>query len=198
MRKTLLYYEQNAENFIRETRNVDFSEVEELFLSKLEKGALILDFGCGSGRDTKYFSDRGYLVEAADGSAEMCRAASRYTGIEVKQMLFQELEEYEKYDGIWACASILHLTHNELKEVLKKILLALKKEGIAYLSFKYGTFEGERRGRYFLDMTEEAFVELLNETGGFDIEEKWITGDVRPERGDERWLNLILRKRNEG
>ena len=64
--------------------------------------------------------------------------------------------------------------------------------------FKYGTFEGERRGRYFLDMTEEAFAELLNETGGFDIEEKWITGDVRPERGDERWLNLILRKRNEG
>ena len=177
MRKTLLYYEQNAENFIRETRNVDFSEVQELFLSKLEKGALILDFGCGSGRDTKYFSDRGYLV---------------------KQMLFQELEEYEKYDGIWACASILHLTHNELKEVLKKILLALKKEGIAYLSFKYGNFEGERRGRYFLDMTEEAFAELLNETGGFDIEEKWITGDVRPERGDERWLNLILRKRNEG
>ena len=96
MRKTLLYYEQNAENFIRETRDVDFSEVQELFLSKLEKGALILDFGCGSGRDTKYFSDRGYLVEAVDGSAEMCRAASRYTGIEVKQMLFQELEEYEK------------------------------------------------------------------------------------------------------
>ena len=158
MRKTLLYYEQNAENFIRETREVDFSEVQELFLSKLEKGALILDFGCGSGRDTKYFLNRGYFVEAVDGSAEMCHAASRYTGIEVKQMLFQELEEYEKYDGIWACASILHLTHNELKEVLKKILLALKKEGIAYLSFKYGTFEGERRGRYFLDMTEEAFA----------------------------------------
>ena len=184
MRKTLLYYEQNVENFIRETREVDFSEVQELFLSKLEKGALILDFGCGSGRDTKCFLNRGYFVEAVDGSAEMCRAASRYTGIEVKQM--------------WACASILHLTHNELKEVLKKILLALKKEGIAYLSFKYGAFEGERRGRYFLDMTEEAFAELLNETGGFDIEEKWITGDVRPERGDERWLNLILRKRNEG
>lgn len=198
MRKTLLYYEQNAENFIRETREVDFSEVQELFLSKLEKGALILDFGCGSGRDTKCFLNRGYFVEAVDGSAEMCRAASRYTGIEVKQMLFQELKEYEKYDGIWACASILHLTHNELKEVLKKILLALKKEGIVYLSFKYGTFEGERRGRYFLDMTEEAFVELLNEAGGFDIEEEWITGDVRPERGDERWLNLILRKRNEG
>ena len=92
MRKTLLYYEQNAENFIRETREVDFSEVQELFLSKLEKGALILDFGCGSGRDTKCFLNRGYFVEAVDGSAEMCRAASRYTGIEVKQMLFHRDE----------------------------------------------------------------------------------------------------------
>ena len=192
MRKTLLYYEQNAENFIRETREVDFSEVQELFLSKLEKGALILDFGCGSGRDTKCFLNRGYFVEAAPDR----RSARLYRGKIV--ILMTELEEYEKYDGIWACASILHLTHNELKEVLKKILLALKKEGIAYLSFKYGAFEGERRGRYFLDMTEEAFAELLNEAGGFDIEEEWITGDGRPERGDERWLNLILRKRNEG
>ena len=77
MRKTLLYYEQNAENFIRETREVDFSEVQELFLSKLEKGALILDFGCGSGRDTKCFLNIGYFVEAVDGSAEMFHAASR-------------------------------------------------------------------------------------------------------------------------
>ena len=145
MRKTLLYYEQNAENFIRETRNVDFSEVQELFLSKLEKGALILDFGCGSGRDTKYFSDRGYLVEAVDGSAEMCHAASRYTGIEVKQMLFQELEEYEKYDGIWACASILHLTHNELKEVLKYCLHS-RKRGLPIFHLNMGILresEGE-------------------------------------------------------
>lgn len=153
MRKTLLYYEQNAENFIRETREVDFSEVQELFLSKLEKGALILDFGCGSGRDTKYFSDRGYLVEAVDGSAEMCHAASRYTGIEVKQMLFQELEEYEKYDGIWACASILHLTHNELKEVLKKILLALKKEGICNGIFNHTSPCEFHQGKLLLHLT---------------------------------------------
>lgn len=198
MRKTLLYYDQNVSTFIRETRDVDFSDIQNLFLSKLERGALILDFGCGSGRDMKYFSDRGYTVEAVDGSAEMCHAASQYTGIEVKQMLFQELDAHEKYDGIWACASILHLTRNELKTVLKKIFLALKKEGVAYLSFKYGTFEGERNGRYFIDMTEKTFAEILNEVGGFDIEEEWITGDVRPERGDERWLNLILRKRNEG
>ena len=194
MRKTLLYYEQNAENFIRETRNVDFSEVQELFLSKLEKGALILDFGCGSGRDTKYFSDRGYLVEAVDGSAEMCRAASRYTGIEVKQMLFQELDEIGVYDGIWACSSILHLPKQELLPVIRKMCIALKDNGVIYTSFKYSNFEGERNGRYFTDFTEDTFREFIKVIPELMIEDQWITLDVRPGRGEEKWLNLILQK----
>ena len=194
MSKTLMYYDNNADVFIHETRNVDFSYIQNLFLNKLEKGKLILDFGCGSGRDTKCFLDKGYLVEAIDGSIEMCRAASRYTGIEVKQMLFQELNVVEEYDGIWACSSILHLTVVELKDVLEKMSLALKDNGIAYVSFKYGTFEGERNGRYFTDMTETTFAKVLEAVNSFDIEEEWITGDVRPGRGDERWLNVILRK----
>ena len=189
-----MYYDNNVDTFIRETRNVDFSMVQNLFLSKLEKGMRILDFGCGSGRDTKCFLDKGYLVEAIDGSIEMCQAASRYAGMEVKQMLFQELNVVDKYDGIWACSSILHLTAVELKDVLKKMSLALKDNGIAYVSFKYGTFEGERNGRYFTDMTETTFAKVLEAVNSFDIEEQWVTGDVRPGRGDERWLNVILRK----
>lgn len=198
MSNTLMYYDNNADTFIHETRNVDFSAVQNLFLNKLENGALILDFGCGSGRDTKYFLDKGYFVEAIDGSAEMCRAASQYTGIEVKQMLFQELDAVDRYDGIWACSSILHLKVAELNDVLKKISLALKDNGIAYVSFKYGTFEGERNGRYFTDMTEATFAKVLEDVNVFDIEEQWITGDVRQGRGDECWLNVILRKRNKG
>ena len=198
MRKTLMYYDSNADSFIQGTRTVDFSKIQNLFLSKLEKDSLILDFGCGSGRDTRYFLDKGYSVEALDGSAEMCKAASQYTGIEVKQMLFQELNVVEEYDGIWACSSILHLTVVELKDVMKKISLALKDNGIAYVSFKYGTFEGERNGRYFTDMTETTFAKVLEAVNSFDIEEEWITGDVRPGRGDERWLNVILRKQNKG
>ena len=194
MRKTLLYYEQNAENFIRETREVDFSEVQELFLSKLEKGALILDFGCGSGRDTKCFLNRGYFVEAVDGSAEMCRAASRYTGIEVKQMLFQELDEIGVYDGIWACSSILHLPKQELLPVIRKMCIALKDNGVIYTSFKYSNFEGERNGRYFTDFTEDTFREFIKVIPELMIEDQWITLDVRPGRGEEKWLNLILQK----
>ncbi len=194
MEKTLIYYNQNAEAFTQNTINVNFKSTQERFLKKLSANSKILDFGCGSGRDTKYFLSQGHHVTAIDGSEELCRLASKYTGIPVKQMLFQDLNEEEAYDAIWACSSILHLPHQELRSVFSKMALALKQNGIVYTSFKYGTFEGERNGRYFTDMTEETFEILLQEIKVFQIEEQWITSDVRPDRGDEKWLNLILRK----
>lgn len=192
--KTIEYYNKNAPQFIATTANVEFQHMQNHFLDKLHTGAYILDFGCGSGRDTKYFLEQGYLVDAIDGSEELCKCAGELTGIEVKQMYFQELSEVEKYDGIWACSSILHLELGELETVLKKMTLAVKANGIIYTSFKYGTFSGERNGRYFTDMTEKTFAELLRKIPGLEIEEQWITSDVRPGRGEEKWLNLILRK----
>ena len=191
---TLGYYDSHADKFYKITVNIEFTTMQEKFLTKLEKGSNILDFGCGSGRDTKYFFEQGYNVEAIDGSAELCKLAGEYTGIKVKNILFQELSEVDKYDGIWACSSILHLPVGELDEVMKKMVIALKKNGIIYTSFKYGTFAGERNGRYFTDMTEEVFAVFLSGIDGLKIEEQWITSDVRPGRGEEKWLNLILRK----
>lgn len=192
---TLGYYDDHADVFYKSTVNADLGKIQERFLSKLQRQAYILDFGCGSGRDTKYFLERGFRVDAIDGSKELCKLACEYTGIEVKNMLFQELEEMGRYDGIWACSSILHLPADELEAVMRKMSDALKDNGIIYTSFKYGTFEGERNGRYFTDMTDETFVEFLNRIYVLEIEELWITADVRPERGEEKWLNLILRKR---
>lgn len=183
--ETIQYYNQNAELFINTTQNVSFSSVQSKFLDKLPINASILDFGCGSGRDTKYFLEQGYQVEAIDGSEELCKLASIFTGIEVKQMFFEEFEEYKKYDGIWACSSILHLSYVKLLEVIKKMVAALKENGIIYTSFKYGNFEGMRNGRYFTDMTEERFMELLQDIEGLVIEETWVSYDVRPERGEK-------------
>jgi 2-polyprenyl-3-methyl-5-hydroxy-6-metoxy-1,4-benzoquinol methylase len=140
--QTLTYYNTNAKSFIENTVNVDFTATQNKFLDKLTEGAAILDFGCGSGRDTKYFRERGYVVEAIDGSEELCKLASDYTGISVKHMLFQELQEVEKYDAIWACSSILHLSYAEFVDVMKKMVAAVKDKGLIYTSFKYGTFEG--------------------------------------------------------
>lgn len=192
---TLGYYDSHADQFYQSTVKVEFSAMQEHFLGKLRKGSYILDFGCGSGRDTKFFLEQGYRVDAVDGSKELCKLASKYTEIEVKNMIFQELSEADRYDGIWACSSILHLPIGELTEVMRKMVTALKENGIIYISFKYGTFAGERNGRFFTDMTEETFAEFLKGINALDLEEQWITSDVRPERGEEKWLNLILRKR---
>ena len=191
---TLNYYNQNADSFIQGTVSVDFSQVQDKFLERLNEGDYILDFGCGSGRDTKYFLKNGMVVDAIDGSVNLCKLASEYTGIKVRNILFQELDEQEKYDGIWACSSILHLPKEELSVVLDKMIAALKKNGIIYTSFKYGDFEGERNGRYFIDFTVESFKEFIENVADVEIVEYWITGDVRQGRGEERWLNIILQK----
>lgn len=191
---TLDYYNKNAKKFISGTISVDFGTIQNRFLDKLHPGAKILDYGCGSGRDTKYFLEQGCKVTAIDGSQKLCKLASEYTGIQVKHMLFQDLDEKEAYDGIWACSSILHVPANELQDIIKKMANALRAHGIIYTSFKYGTFEGERNGRYFTDMTEETFAKLIQDMAELEIEEQWITSDVRPGRGEEKWLNLILRK----
>ncbi len=193
--KTLNYYDENAISFSESTLHVDFTETQQAFLNCLPSNAHILDFGCGAGRDTRYFLERGCLVTAVDGSEALCKIASEYTGISVKQMLFQNLDEIEKYDGIWACASILHLKKTELSNVLVKMRKALKQQGIIYTSFKYGDYEGMRNGRYFTDFTEESFIDFMEDVDEIVIEKTWVTGDVRAGRGDERWLNLILRKK---
>ena len=192
---TLTYYNTHAKDFVQGTVAVDFHITQDRFLAQLAAGVSILDFGCGSGRDTKYFLEHGFAVEATDGSKELCKLASEYTGISVKQMLFDELEAVEKYDGIWACASILHLAWADLVVVMQKMVRAVKDGGVIYTSFKYGQFTGERNGRFFTDLDEEGLSRLLKEVGGLEVKELWITGDVRPCRGEEKWLNVLLTKR---
>ena len=176
MNTTINYYNLNAKKFIENTQNADMHLTQDKFLQLLPESASILDFGCGSGRDTKYFLEKGYQVVATDGSAELCRLASSFTGIKVKEMLFQELDEIGVYDGIWACSSILHLPKQELLPVIRKMCIALKDNGVIYTSFK------------------DTFREFIKVIPELMIEDQWITLDVRPGRGEEKWLNLILQK----
>lgn len=195
LNKTINYYDINAKKFVEGTLNVDFKATQDKFINKLPAKGYILDFGCGSGRDTKYFLAKDFNVDAIDGSIELCKIASEYTNIKVRHMYFNELSIVNKYDGIWACSSILHLSLDDLVDVFKRMSQALKDEGIIYTSFKYGDFSGERNGRYFTDMTEDNFDKLIANVDNLKVEEQWITADVRPQRGNEKWLNLILRKK---
>lgn len=193
--KTLDYYESNAKEYFKKTVNVNFAETWAVFLDNLEDGAYILDFGCGSGRDAKAFKDAGYRVDALDGSAELCRLASDYAKMEVKHMCFTDFHEKETYDGIWACASLLHLPYDALKEVVGQLCAGLKENGILYASFKYGNFEGVRDGRYYTDFNEEKTERLLREVPGLQLEKQWVSTDALPGRDGVRWLNFLGRKR---
>ena len=191
--KTLEYYQKNADLFVEGTVSVDMHDAQMRFLRMLPPHAYILDFGCGSGRDAKAFLDQGYQVDAVDGSPELCCIASELIGKPVKQMLFDDLSVSNQYDGIWACASILHLPRRNLVDVLPKISNALKTDGVLYASFKYGSYEGMRDGRYFTDFTEESLGNLMDEVPSLLIVDTWITDDVRPER-EERWINTLARR----
>ena len=191
---TLNYYNSKAKDFVSNTVDVAFTEMQDTFLEYIPAGGKILDLGCGSGRDTKYFISKGYDVDATDGSEELCKIASKYTGIQVKQMLFEELIANQEYDGIWACASILHVEKELLPDILKKMMNATKYGGILYVSFKYGEFEGVKDGRYFTYFTEESFVEMMRDMPQLIVEKEWISADVRTGREDERWLNILLRR----
>lgn len=192
--KTIAYYDKNAEYFVQGTQNVEFTKVQDHFLALLPHNGRILDFGCGSGRDTKYFLNKGFQTDAIDGSVELCKLASEYTEIDVKHMLFSEFDACDLYDGIWACASILHLPKEELKNIFLKMICALKDRGYIYTSFKYGDFEGYRNERYFTDFTETTFRQFIGEIPGIKIKECWVSDDVRPDRNGEKWLNIILQK----
>ena len=109
-------------------------------------------------------------------------------------MTQRRLDAEAIYDGIWACASILHLPKSELQNVFCKISRALKPGGYCYTSFKYGEFEGERNGRHFTDFTEKTFENFLTELNKLTIADEWISSDVRPGRTEEKWLNVIIQK----
>ena len=210
MNSTLDYYNRNSDQFAADTLEVKFTSIQDRFLSYLEPGAMILDFGCGAGRDSLYFASKGYRVEAVDGSCEMVRIASETSGVPVRQMLFAELDERDRYDGIFACASILHVPFAELPDIFARMNRAVKPGGVIYVSFKYGAFEGERSGRYFTDLNEERLEEVLRMAEEFtsvkdsDVEsgdafhlrivERWVSGDARPGRESEKWFNAILRR----
>ncbi len=188
------YYNKKSNEFFKDTINLDMSSQYKIFEDYLSIGDMILDLGCGSGRDTKHFLNLKYNVIATDISMELIKKSSEYIGQEVLFLDMRSMNFENKFNGIWACASILHIKKNEINEVLKKCYKALKKNGVLYASFKYGDIDYEKDGRYFSCFTEKSFKNLLF-IKGFLIEKIWITTDVREERKKtDRWLNIILKK----
>ncbi|MDP2646520.1 MAG: class I SAM-dependent methyltransferase [Desulfobacterales bacterium] len=191
---TVLFYEQNASVFSLDTGSVDMAHIYAEFLPFLPKGGRILDAGCGSGRDSVFFKRKGFSVKAFDASKTLAEVASRTLGEPVEVMTFLDLEAGDEYDGIWACASLLHVHDGEMDDVLQRLMRSLKKSGVLYASFKYGTTEGFRNGRYFNDFDEKKITDLLVRHPLLKLQRMWKTRDSRPGRNQEWWLNAIMKK----
>ena len=173
------------------------SRLYDEFLPLLPPGGHILDAGCGSGRDSLAFLRKGFEVTSFDASDEMVRLSSELTreagGRPTLQMRFEEIEDFAQYDGIWACASLLHVPEGQMRDVMAKLVLALKPGGVLFVSFKAGTGEMERNGRVFTLVSQDTLQVYMS---GLPVEIMKMreTQDVRSGREGDRWVSGVFRR----
>ena len=192
--KTLDFYNNNSKSYIESTLSVDMSHLYKDFLKHIPKGGHILDLGCGSGRDSLEFIKRGYNITAVDGSKELSIAASKIIGQEVIFNKFEDLQLTEKFHGIWACASLLHINKRDLINVIKNISSNLEDNGVFYMSFKYGKGEYiDEKGRYFNCYTEKTFKEMILAVPKLEIIKIYKSEDTIGGRNNLQWLNVLLK-----
>ena len=193
---TLEYYNKNAKIYCDQTLVGNLQENYNKFLEHLQSNAYILDFGCGSGRDSKYFLDNGYNVKAIDGSIEMCKLASKYINQEVTCMKFEELNDINTYDGIWACSSILHIEKENLSDILIKMINSLKVNGVIYTSFKIGVGYEIKEGKYYNYLTKDEMIQTLNKTSkSVELVDYFETlPSTRRKAENTIWGNFIIKK----
>lgn len=191
---SITYYETTATTFAHETRDVDMQPLYGSFLRAIPSGGEILDAGCGSGRDAKAFAALGYQVTAFDAAPAMVEIAVEHTGLPVSCLRFDEVPWQLRFDGVWACASLLHVPLADLDAVLQRLATTMKQGGMLYGSFKYGQGEHHRNGRQFTDLDEAGCEALFGASQILTLETMWVTSDRRPGRATERWLNLLARR----
>ena len=201
---TLDFYNQHADAYIKQTRQVDMHALYDAFVGQLptdiKRPHHILDIGCGSGRDSFWFSNKlGVNVTAIDGSLELIKRNQAYystSNIDWRYLKFEDIKYQDwqnQFTGIWACASLLHMPFNELPSILEDLMDTLISGGTMYASFKYGDSERWDEDRFFCDMNEDRFIEVFQHISTIDTLEYeiWITADQQGGR-DVDWFNVLI------
>lgn len=193
--RTIEYYNTHADRYSEVTRNADMSDIYKHFEKNLMPGCRILDLGCGSGRDSKYFMDKGYKVVSLDASEAMCRKTQELTGKAAVHMRIEDMNYENEFDAVWACASLLHVPKRDMHKILEKVMKALKVDGVLYASWKYGRSEQTREdGRTFANYTETRVRDMVALVSGASLEDEWISIDVRPDKIKHMWVNVLVKK----
>ena len=190
---SISWYDANAEDFVARTLGPGMEGVRARFLAHVPPGGAVLDAGCGSGRDALAFKQAGYAASAFDGSARLAAIAADNTGLPVRHLTFAQMDWSEAFDGVWACATLLHLAPADLPAALAGIWRALKPGGAFYCSFKEGGTERFANGRYFTDMTLEGLRALIV-AAGFESLDLWDSDDGRADHAGERWVSAVSRR----
>ena len=187
------WYEANADSFVARTFGPGMEAERARFLDHVPPGGTVLDAGCGSGRDALAFKRAGCVVSAFDGSGRLAKIASAKTGLAVRHLAFAEMDWDAAFDGVWACATLLHLPAAELPDALSRIWRALRPGGVFYASFKRGDGERLADGRHFTDLTGPRLTTLLVDAA-FQPIAVWLSEDGRTDHAGETWVSGLARR----
>lgn len=191
LRASVAYYDAHAERFRDETAELDLEHAFARFLPRIPPGGAILDAGCGAGRDAHRLAARGYAVEAFDPSPAMVRLARAHAGVPVRCTSFEAMDYAPRFHGVFANASLLHLRPDAWPAALAAVAAALVPGGVLYAGLKHGDGEWFKDGLYFRAWDETALARVFAPPCPLRLDATWTTPDLRPGRGDERWLHLL-------
>ncbi|NIJ60539.1 class I SAM-dependent methyltransferase [Qipengyuania flava] len=190
---TIAYYQANAPHYTLSFGQAPSRHLDA-FLDRLGPGACVLELGCGAGRDSARIAERGFTLDATDGTPAMVRKANERFGIAARVMRFDELDAKETYDAVWAHACLLHVARADLPGVLASVHAALRANGRHFANYKLGSAEGRDPLGRLTNLPDEEWLEHTYRAAGFAI---LATQRYRGKGADgvqRDWYALTLRK----
>lgn len=191
---TIRYYDENACAYVARTRELDLRDAYSRFLPHVRPGGRILDVGAGSGRDLKVFADMGYVALGIDPSEQLATYASQFSSCDCTVASVESMHHDATFDGIWACASLLHIRREALPAAVARLCGALRRGGALYASVRHGS--GTRRhpdGRLYCDYTLDEFASVMSADRRLSIVDAWVSDDAQ-DATTQQWLNMIARR----
>jgi SAM-dependent methyltransferase len=191
---TIDFYDQHAAEYFDRTATADLSSLYERFVRHLKPGAAVLDVGAGSGRDMKALKARGFRLLGIDASCKLAECASEFSGAICEPIRFDQIRFRNRFDGIWACASLLHVPKRSMPDVLHKLFVSLKRNGVLFVSLRHGDGESVSSDGRFFAYCRSGELRSFIENAGFWIDDLWTSADRLPSRESIEWINVIAHK----